>query len=84
MTFAGVTPFRIEIPDDDLLDLRERLERTRWPDGETVEDRSQGVPLAYMRELCDYWARIYDWRATEARLNALPSSVPTSMDSGSI
>ena len=67
-----MTPFRIEIPDDDLLDLRERLERTRWPDGETVEDRSQGVPLAYMRELCDYWARIYDWRATEARLNALP------------
>jgi pimeloyl-ACP methyl ester carboxylesterase len=70
--FTEVTPFRIEIPGDVLLDLRERLERTRWPDGETVEDRSQGVPLAYMRELCDYWAQIYDWRATEARLNTLP------------
>jgi pimeloyl-ACP methyl ester carboxylesterase len=69
---ADVTPFRIAIPDTDLLDLRERLERTRWPEGETVDDRSQGVPLAYMRELCSYWASGYDWRTTEARLNALP------------
>ena len=72
MTSGVVTPFRIEIPDADLLDLRERLQRTRWPEVETVEDRSQGVPLAYMRELCAYWASDYDWRATEARLNALP------------
>jgi pimeloyl-ACP methyl ester carboxylesterase len=64
--------FRIEIPEADLLDLRERLERTRWPERETVDDWSQGVPLAYLRELCAYWAREYDWRATEARLNALP------------
>jgi pimeloyl-ACP methyl ester carboxylesterase len=69
---GDVTPFRIEIPDADLLDLRERLERTRWPESETVDDRSQGVPLAYMRELCGYWAAGYDWRETEARLNALP------------
>jgi epoxide hydrolase len=67
-----VTPFLIEIPEADLGDLRERLERTRWPEGETVEDWSQGVPLAYMQELCGYWAEGYDWRATEARLNALP------------
>jgi epoxide hydrolase len=67
-----VTPFRIEIPEADLSDLRERLGRTRWPERETVEDWSQGVPLAYLRELCGYWAREYDWRVTEARLNTLP------------
>jgi Epoxide hydrolase N terminus len=67
-----ITPFRIQIPEAALRDLRERLERTRWPDEETVTDWSQGVPRAYMREFCDYWAKGYDWRATEARLNALP------------
>jgi len=67
-----VTPFRVEIPEADLSDLRERLERTRWPEHETVADWSQGVPLAYLRELCRYWATDYDWRATEQRLNALP------------
>jgi pimeloyl-ACP methyl ester carboxylesterase len=67
-----VTPFRIDTPDADLGDLRERLERTRWPDGETVEDWSQGVPLAYLKDLCGYWADGYDWRATERRLNVLP------------
>jgi epoxide hydrolase len=67
-----VRPFRIEIPDAELRDLRERLRRTRWAEEATVEDWSQGVPRAYMQELCDYWAEQYDWRATEARLNALP------------
>jgi pimeloyl-ACP methyl ester carboxylesterase len=67
-----VTSFRIEIPDADLRHLRERLEQTRWPEAETVEDWSQGVPLAYVRDVCRYWADGYDWRATEARLNALP------------
>ena len=67
-----VTPFRVEIPEADLDDLRERLLRTRWPEPETVNDWSQGVPLAYLRELCEYWATRYDWRATEARLNRLP------------
>jgi hypothetical protein len=67
-----VTPFRIEVPDAALDDLGERLRRTRWPEEEPVEDWSQGVPLAYLRELCRYWAEDYDWRATEARLNALP------------
>jgi pimeloyl-ACP methyl ester carboxylesterase len=65
-------PFRIEVPEADLDDLRERLARTRWPEPETVDDWSQGVPLSYLRELCGYWADGYDWRATEARLNALP------------
>ena len=67
-----VTSFRIDIPDADLDDLRDRLRRTRWPEAETVDDWSQGVPLGYAQELCRYWADGYDWRATEARLNALP------------
>jgi epoxide hydrolase len=67
-----ITPFRIEVSEADLRDLRERLERARWPESETVEDWSQGVPLAYLKDLCAYWAEGYDWRATESRLNALP------------
>jgi len=67
-----ITPFHIDIPEAELAELRDRLLRTRWPDAETVEDWSQGVPLAYAQELCGYWARDYDWRATEARLNRLP------------
>ena len=65
-------PFQIEVPETDLRDLGERLARTRWPESETVGDWSQGVPLVYLKELCDYWAEQYDWRATESRLNALP------------
>jgi pimeloyl-ACP methyl ester carboxylesterase len=67
-----VKPFRIEIPGADLRDLRERLARTRWPEAQTAEDWSQGVPLAHLTELCGYWGERYDWRATETRLNALP------------
>jgi epoxide hydrolase len=67
-----MTPFRIEVPQSDLIDLRERIHRTRWPEPETITGWSQGVPLSYVRELCGYWADRYDWRATEARLNALP------------
>jgi Epoxide hydrolase N terminus. len=55
-----------------LADLRRRLLQTRWPEPETVSDWSQGVPLAYLRDLCGYWADGYDWRPAEARLNALP------------
>jgi pimeloyl-ACP methyl ester carboxylesterase len=67
-----ITPFRIDIPEADLDDLRQRLRLTRWPEPETVGDWSQGVPLAYVRELCEYWLESYDWRACEASLNALP------------
>ena len=67
-----IVPFRIDVPDADLVDLRERLARTRWPEAETVDDWSQGIPLAYVQDLCDYWATKYDWRASEARLNAFP------------
>jgi pimeloyl-ACP methyl ester carboxylesterase len=68
----AVTPFTIAVPDAELEDLRARLRRTRWPEREPVAGWSQGVPLAYVQELCAYWADGYDWRATEARLNALP------------
>jgi pimeloyl-ACP methyl ester carboxylesterase len=67
----AVTPFRLAVPEADLAELRERLRRTRWPERETVDDWSQGVPLAYLQELCGYWADGYDWRATETRLNAM-------------
>ena len=65
-------PFRIDIPDADLADLRERLRRTRWPETETVDGWAQGVPLAFLRDLCAYWAEGYDWRRVEARINAFP------------
>jgi pimeloyl-ACP methyl ester carboxylesterase len=67
-----ITPFRIEIPEADLDDLRQRLRQTRWPDPETVGDWSQGIPLAYTRALCEYWLEHYDWRACEASLNKYP------------
>jgi pimeloyl-ACP methyl ester carboxylesterase len=67
-----VEPFRIDVPEAELDDLRERLNAASWPEHETVDDWSQGVPLEYMKELCAYWASGYDWRASEARLNALP------------
>jgi pimeloyl-ACP methyl ester carboxylesterase len=68
---GSIRPFRIQIPDAQLVDLQERLRRTRWPDAETVDDWSQGVPLWYMQELCRYWSEEYRWRETEQRLNAL-------------
>ena len=68
----AVIPFRIETPEAELEDLRARLRRTRWPERETVGDWSQGVPLGYLRELCQYWEQKYDWRDRERRLNSLP------------
>ncbi len=64
-----VRPYRIDIPDDVLDDLRFRLARTRWPDAECVDDWSQGMPLGYTRDLAGYWADGYDWRSREAALN---------------
>jgi len=72
---SGIREYRIDIPDDDLDDLRMRLRRTRWPDRETPDDWSQGLPLAYAVELRDYWLNDYDWRAREARFNATPQFV---------
>jgi pimeloyl-ACP methyl ester carboxylesterase len=67
-----VREFRVEIPESELDDLRQRLRRTRWPEASTVGGWAQGVPLDYARELCAYWAGRYDWRRCEAEFNALP------------
>jgi len=67
-----IVPFSIHVDPADIDDLRRRLERARWPEPSTVPDWTQGVPLAYLRDLCAYWATGYDWRAREARLNSLP------------
>jgi pimeloyl-ACP methyl ester carboxylesterase len=69
---ADITPFRIDVPEGDLSDLRQRLRLTRWPEAETVADWSQGIPLAYTRALCEYWLDKYDWRVGEASLNRFP------------
>lgn len=69
---TAVHPHRIDVPEAELDDLRARLANTRWPEAELVEDWTQGIPLAYVRELCDYWRDGYDWRAVEGRLNAIP------------
>jgi pimeloyl-ACP methyl ester carboxylesterase len=74
-TGEAIRPFRINIPEEDLVDLRHRLAMTRWPEKETVTDDSQGVPLATMQQLVKYWQTDYDWRKVEARLNALPQSI---------
>ena len=71
-TATAIRPFHLEIPDEQLVDLLRRIGATRWPSSELVNDRSQGVQLATMRELARYWSDDYDWRACEARLNALP------------
>jgi pimeloyl-ACP methyl ester carboxylesterase len=71
-TATEIRTFNIDIPEDELADLRRRIAATRWPSKELVEDRSQGVQLATVRELAHYWATDYDWRKAEARLNALP------------
>ena len=72
-----IRPFRIEIPQADLDDLRDRLARTRWPDELPGVGWSRGVPLGYLRELAAYWRDTYDWRGQEARLNQLPQFTTT-------
>jgi pimeloyl-ACP methyl ester carboxylesterase len=67
-----VVPFELSVAASELDELRQRLRRTRWPERETVNDWSQGIPLAYVQDVCRYWAERYDWRATETRLNAIP------------
>jgi pimeloyl-ACP methyl ester carboxylesterase len=67
----AIAPFELAIPQADIDDLHRRLDHTRWPDRETVDDWSQGSPLERVRALCDHWRRGYDWRACEARLNGL-------------
>src|SRR5215216_662035 len=71
-TATEIRPFRVHIQEEALEDLRRRIEATRLPSKELVEDRSQGVQLGTIRELATYWATEYDWRKVEARLSALP------------
>jgi pimeloyl-ACP methyl ester carboxylesterase len=71
-TETTIRPFRVDVPEEDLDDLRRRIAATRWPTKELVEDRSQGVQLATMQELARYWTTDYDWRKAEEKLNALP------------
>jgi pimeloyl-ACP methyl ester carboxylesterase len=71
-TAAETQPFHLEIPEEQIDDLRRRIAATRWPSEELVPDRSQGVQLALLRELARYWQTDYDWRKAEGKLNALP------------
>ncbi|MBV1948407.1 epoxide hydrolase family protein [Streptomyces sp. BV129] len=74
---AVVRPFRIAVPDSELADLRDRLDRTRWPDELPGAGWDHGVPRDYLRELAHYWRHEYDWRAVEARLNEWPQFMTT-------
>src|SRR5688572_28856658 len=71
-TAVEIRPFHVDVPEEELAELRRRIEAARWPSKELVEDRSQGVQLATVQELARYWTTEYDWRTCEARLNALP------------
>jgi pimeloyl-ACP methyl ester carboxylesterase len=72
MSKTSIRPFRVEIPEEKLVELRRRINATIWPERETVNDQSQGVQLETIQALARYWATDYDWRRVEARLNALP------------
>ena len=74
-TASEIRPFHVDVPEEELTDLRRRIAATRWPEKETVADQSQGVPLAMTQELASYWATEYDWRRCEEKLNALPQFV---------
>src|SRR3954463_3201368 len=71
----SIRPFRVNISEEALVDLRRRILATQWPEKETVTDASQGVQLATMQKLASYWASDYDWHKVEAKLNALPQFV---------
>src|SRR5215217_8358133 len=74
-TASDIRPYQVDIPDQALDDLRRRIAATNWPERETVDDESQGVPLAMIQKLARYWATDYDLRRVEARLNALPQFI---------
>jgi pimeloyl-ACP methyl ester carboxylesterase len=72
---STIRPFRVDVPAEEVAELRRRVAATRWPERETVTDDSQGVRLATMQELARYWASDYDWRQCEEKLNALPNFI---------
>src|SRR4029453_10204308 len=71
-TAIDIRPFQVDIPEEELAELRRRIEATRWPSKELVADRSQGVQLATLQALAGYWTTDYDWRKAEAKLKAVP------------
>ncbi|MEP6743520.1 MAG: epoxide hydrolase family protein [bacterium] len=73
----SIRPFRINVPEEALYDLRRRIAATKWPEKENVSDATQGVQFATMRKLASYWEKNYDWRKVEAKLNALPQFITT-------
>ena len=75
MARSDVRPFSVDVPEEDLVELRRRVQAARWPEQETVADPSQGVQLATMQELARYWGSDYDLRRFEARLNAVPQFI---------
>jgi len=75
MTSTAIRPFQSSFPESEFIELRRRINATRWPEKETVADASQGVQLATMQRLARYWANEYDWRKCEARLNAQPQFI---------
>ena len=72
---SDIKPYKIKISNEDLEDLKGRLSSTRWPEKETVEDWSQGVPLSYIKEVHDYWINEYDWRSREEYYNSFPQFI---------
>ena len=72
-----IQPYKIHVSDEILSDLHERLKRTRWPEKELVEDWSQGIPLGYVQEMCDYWLHTYNWRQRETERNRFDQFVTT-------
>jgi hypothetical protein len=71
----AIRPFHVNVPEEELAELRRRIRATKWPERETVTDASQGVQLATIQALARYWATEYDWRKIEAKMNALPQFI---------
>ena len=69
---SKIKDFSIAIPESKLEDLKKRLELTRWPEKETPEDWTQGIPLSYMKEIHEYWLNDYDWKKHEKNINEFP------------
>ena len=72
---TAIRPFRVNVPEEELTELRRRINATRWPERETVQDTTQGVQLATIQALASYWATDYDWRKIEAKMNAMPQFI---------
>src|SRR6202171_4369716 len=71
----AIHPFHVEVPEAELADLRRRINATKWPEQEQVADATQGVQLATMQKLAQYWANSHDWRKCEAKINAVPNFI---------